>query len=307
MTNQLTRREFLKLCGASSVGFMLAACGVASTPTSTPAPTNTFFPTSTALPTATPTLTSTATATRTSPMTATPRVEILPTLDGYSTILSVDFEDGGYGPLANLYDNKFKRAGLDFGITDYPGKGRVYYGIIDLPSRLISQDGFHRLYPAYWFGKFIEGDVYSSVELMIKSGFQPRAVEMGSVNGVFDIGDNDTTDFHVAFTVNPHQFNGKYYLIPNFPGYNGAARSAGQLVEGAAEFTFDEFHKVDAIMTAADRAVRVFQDGKLISKGVLKPETKVGIAGAHYGEYDADTVTKKELYNDNIVIKVKPK
>ena len=59
----LTRRDFLKLCGTSSVGFALAACGVTPTPTATPLPTSTPNPTSTPLPTATPTATSTATAT----------------------------------------------------------------------------------------------------------------------------------------------------------------------------------------------------------------------------------------------------
>ncbi len=52
----LTRRDFLKLCGSSSVAALLAACGGTPTPTATPAPTLTSLPTSTPLPTATPTL-----------------------------------------------------------------------------------------------------------------------------------------------------------------------------------------------------------------------------------------------------------
>jgi hypothetical protein len=74
---QLTRRDFLRLCGTSSIGLALAACGVTPTPTVTPAPTNTALPTSTALLTATTTLTSTpaptSTATPTRTPTATPR------------------------------------------------------------------------------------------------------------------------------------------------------------------------------------------------------------------------------------------
>jgi GH35 family endo-1,4-beta-xylanase len=66
----LTRRDFLKLLGASSIGLTLVACGVPPTPTATPAPTNTALPTGTALPTATATLTSTPALTSTA--TATP-------------------------------------------------------------------------------------------------------------------------------------------------------------------------------------------------------------------------------------------
>ena len=73
---QLTRRDFLKLCGTSSLGLALAACGVGATPTTTPAPTNTVLPTSTPFPSATATLTSTpaptSTATATATVTSTP-------------------------------------------------------------------------------------------------------------------------------------------------------------------------------------------------------------------------------------------
>jgi endo-1,4-beta-xylanase len=101
--NQLTRRDFLKLCGASSFGLALAACGVAPTPTSTPtltptlAPTNTPLPTITQSPTATVTLTqtpaptNTATPTETPTATATPR---LSTLRDYAD--RIGFEIGVY-------------------------------------------------------------------------------------------------------------------------------------------------------------------------------------------------------------------
>lgn len=70
MTIQITRRDFLKLCGSSSVAAILAACGVASTPS--PALTNTPLPTSTLLPSATPTLTNTPASTSTATVTVTP-------------------------------------------------------------------------------------------------------------------------------------------------------------------------------------------------------------------------------------------
>jgi hypothetical protein len=76
----LTRRAFLRLCGTSSIGFALAACAVAPSPTTipttapAPAPTNTSVPTATAPPTSTPlpTATNSPAATNTPRATATP-------------------------------------------------------------------------------------------------------------------------------------------------------------------------------------------------------------------------------------------
>ncbi|MBI5714263.1 MAG: hypothetical protein HZC38_12700 [Chloroflexi bacterium] len=47
---RLRRRDFLKLCGTSSIGLALAACGVEPTPTVAPTLTNTPAPTATLLP-----------------------------------------------------------------------------------------------------------------------------------------------------------------------------------------------------------------------------------------------------------------
>ena len=97
---QLTRRDFLRMCGTSSIGLALAACGVVPTPTATPAPTITALPTGTPFPTVTatltstpaPTITATATATATSTptptTTATPRP---PTLGDLATALGIGF------------------------------------------------------------------------------------------------------------------------------------------------------------------------------------------------------------------------
>ncbi|MGB9872531.1 MAG: twin-arginine translocation signal domain-containing protein, partial [Anaerolineae bacterium] len=45
---KLSRRDFLKLSGTASLGFILSACGVTQAPTATPSPTATAAPTSTA-------------------------------------------------------------------------------------------------------------------------------------------------------------------------------------------------------------------------------------------------------------------
>ena len=63
---RLTRRDFLKLCGVSSFGLILAACGVTPTPTKTPVPRQTLTITPTPTKTATPTIRPTETPTPTS-------------------------------------------------------------------------------------------------------------------------------------------------------------------------------------------------------------------------------------------------
>ena len=106
---QLTRRDFLRLCGTSSVGLALAACGVAPTPTAAPAPTSTVAPTNTLFPTAitkpiltnTPAPTSTATATAT----ATPRP---PTLRDFASKIKVGTESFRIGTMAD-YGNQYRR------------------------------------------------------------------------------------------------------------------------------------------------------------------------------------------------------
>ncbi len=59
---RLTRREFIKLSGATSLGIALSACGVAPTPTATLAPINAPLPTNTLAPTFTPKPTDSLTA-----------------------------------------------------------------------------------------------------------------------------------------------------------------------------------------------------------------------------------------------------
>lgn len=63
---RLTRRDFLKLCGVSSYGLILAACDVTPTPTPTSVPTQTLTITPTPTKTATPTIRPSETPTPTS-------------------------------------------------------------------------------------------------------------------------------------------------------------------------------------------------------------------------------------------------
>ena len=72
----LTRRNFLRLCGTSSISLALAACGISSTVT--PVPTPIPLPTATVLPFSTPTLIITPTATARSTNTLTPTATRLP-------------------------------------------------------------------------------------------------------------------------------------------------------------------------------------------------------------------------------------
>lgn len=80
-SSKLTRRDFLKLSGAASLGLALSACGIAPTPTS--APTNTLLSTHVLQPTAT----STSTPTVTPSPTATPFPNTLRT---YADLLGIE-------------------------------------------------------------------------------------------------------------------------------------------------------------------------------------------------------------------------
>lgn len=91
---QLTRRDFLRLCGTSSIGLALAACGVTPAPTAAPAPPNTPLPTSTALPTATSTFTNVPAPTSTASGTAT--TTDMPIVVPQSPLTIENFRDGIY-------------------------------------------------------------------------------------------------------------------------------------------------------------------------------------------------------------------
>jgi len=74
---QLSRRDFLKLSGTTSLGLVLSACGFGSTPTPTSTLTNTLRPTQTSTLTRTPIPTDTPKPTQTPKPTATPKPPIL--------------------------------------------------------------------------------------------------------------------------------------------------------------------------------------------------------------------------------------
>ena len=133
-----TRRDFLKLCGSSSIAAILAACGVTPTPTAMPAPTSTALPTNTPLPTATATLTSTPVPTSTATVTATGTPRIF-TLRDYAQ--AIGFEMGvalsRHDPRQmDIYRDQFNT----LLITDLewqrmePTRGRIIYSSKDANS-----------------------------------------------------------------------------------------------------------------------------------------------------------------------------
>ena len=154
---RLTRRDFLRLCGTSSIGLALAACAITPTPTATPTPTSTPAPTNTALPTATPTLTNTslptrtATATATVTATATPRP---PTLRDYADKLKMDigvhlaadsrpdqpFPLPKYREIiANEFNLVVVESGLNWGYWEWQ-RGRPIYNLIDPQVQFAQED-----------------------------------------------------------------------------------------------------------------------------------------------------------------------
>lgn len=173
MTIQITRRDFLRLCGSSSIAAMLAACGVAPTPTTAPTPvsmpTDTPLPASTQPPTATPTLTntplptSTATATATPTLTATPKP---PRLSDFAR--KIGFDIGTTTCYPNTDNANYRDMLLNFTIlgeicatathwTDGPNQKQAF-AFLNKLSRFARDNGmrfsvFHLFAPWEDFGK----------------------------------------------------------------------------------------------------------------------------------------------------------
>ncbi len=294
--NHLTRRDFLRLCTISSTSLFLAACGVAPTPTATPAPTNTPLLTNTALPNLTPTLANTPAPTST----ATP---LKPTItpENRSAIARwfVDFENGW----GDLNSQRSIAEQKNYGIVDYPDRGRVYIGELNLNSRVFTSDGHHRLYPSIWV-PFVGGEIFNALDILIESDYRSESGgELVSLISIFDVGAKSASYYHVSFTVDLVRFGSLYYPLPHFPGYDGKPRIRGTLIPFTTPFSFDKWNRIVAIL-GKDGSVRVYQNGEQISFGIIFSESKVGVAGAHWGLYSGDTLYKMKLYNDNIDLRV---
>ncbi len=121
---RLTRREFIKLSGATSLGIALTACGGAPTSTATFAPTTTPLPTNTPVPTATPTIT--PTATKTPEPTATPQ----PTPEG-PKVKTLIYDRGSFtGSIESQIGNS---SGInEFGRTFLSEKSYLVYVVVQL-------------------------------------------------------------------------------------------------------------------------------------------------------------------------------
>jgi endo-1,4-beta-xylanase len=168
MTKRLSRREFLKLSGASSLGLVLTACGIAPTPTAIPTPTNMPVPTGTSTPTNTlmPTQTSTATVTKTVTPSVTPSVTVTPhpptlreladkrgfrigTFWGGTNATSEDFER-----IATLVTREFNFAGIYQAMDlSQPRKGdfQLIY-LRDLAKRAEQNGMGIFVHPVIWAG-----------------------------------------------------------------------------------------------------------------------------------------------------------
>jgi endo-1,4-beta-xylanase len=179
----LTRRDFIRLCGTSSIGLALAACGVTPTltpPTATPAPTNTVPPASTPLPTNTqtstatatltntPAPTNTATPTATPTVTATPRPPTLRELAGRRNF-NIGVLFGGYGfrdyyaQLTGIQTREFNLAMnyWDMGEAQ-PKQGEFDFSPLDNDIPICIKNGMKVLvHPLVW---------YSVVPDWVKSG-----------------------------------------------------------------------------------------------------------------------------------------
>lgn len=132
---RLSRRDFLKIAGAASLGGILSACGVDQIST----PTKTLFPTLTLIPTVTPTRTPTQSPTPTTTVSSTPTPRLI-TLRDYASAIGfyIGVLGGGYGfrdsydAITNLQQQEFNATINYLGWDDVePEKERHNWGPTD--------------------------------------------------------------------------------------------------------------------------------------------------------------------------------
>ncbi|MBI4738592.1 hypothetical protein HY772_03375 [Candidatus Woesearchaeota archaeon] len=241
---RLTRREFIKLSSATSLGIALSACGVAPTPSATLAPTNTPLPTNTLAPTATstttPTITPAPTPTSTPLPTATPKPRFQ-----WVTNFDNGLSGFGYDAIRRVDSNSF------FEIVDDPTgskRGKVYRGIVKgAPPNLPQAGGKHRPYPDTYYS-FQEGPYSAEVEVYIYSDIQYSGLSDGhilSVLGAFNGSPIDYKDYSVQVQVNLRDVNGVPRLTLMLPiAVESSDQIAAPYLPDAPIFTYTEWHTV---------------------------------------------------------------
>lgn len=278
-------------------------------PTNTPTATATYTPTSTSTPTVTPTPTSTSTRTPTPLPTPTPK----PVFHWEATF------ERGYADFG--YDGSGRFGQFSYGeiVPDPTGSGRgmVFRGIVNGPPPPTpiggpvpgGPDGSHRAYPTKYF-QFIPGPCAQEFDVYVYSDIQPAIasgpstwINLGDLWGGSEPGSNisnhPTIPAHVGLTSS----RGISFLKASTQGL------AGDPIQDSSPsmvlFPFNTWVRIRVELNA-DRMVRVYQDGLLVSKVQLHKDSLVGTIGGHWGLYAGGNFRKLTILNDNITIDVYP-
>ena len=277
-----------------------------ATATATPTLTNTLVPTNTATATATttplPSLTNTPTRTSSPTHTSTPTITPTPTNTPIPKFeWRLDYENGFtglfvFGKEAKADNSDADSPWMQGGITEVvadptnSGKGHVQRSAIGSggnPPKWESPDWLvYRLYPgpAFPFKPApceTREDVWVSRELL-DTGTQGRNYFVVGPD-VFDKWPRDGGEWSSAIqaVIQNSLFGGRVYLRLKLLS---SPSQFPPLEPNAPEFTPDQWHIV-SIFVGQNREIRLYQDGFLVSKGILPEEKRVGTIGGHPGLY----------------------
>lgn len=282
--SSISRRDFLKLSGAASLGLALSACGSTQEPSATPRLTNT--PRSTATPrptqTSTPTVTPTRTptATRTSTLTPTPRP--------YQVIFSGNFDDGAVVVGGNpKYWNNLHTQGAKVELIEYEGRGKVMKASVFGRSKNEGNGWFRRGYYDWFNGPYpfaetipapcaISCDVLTSHQL-ISQNAKPAASLLSFHSREISTG---KPEFAAGLNIGA----GGEYL-----GLQFHSRNRDGWITCTKLFIADIFINL-MLVIEMDGRVLPYMDGKLALKDsnqapVIYPGFEVGLDDGHSGLY----------------------
>jgi|SRR3989338_106144 len=271
------------------------------TPRPSPSATVTFTPTATETETPTPTVTAKPSDTPTPTETPQPIFHWETSFDNGLTGFT-----GGLGRVSQggvPGSNDVAQYALVSGDQDLVaiGRGLVYKAVI---TGVSPYDQAQRPYPDKYFN-FQQGPYSTDFDLFVNSSAS-TSIDNGqdqwvSVYSSFDKASGN--DWHAAVTINLRRKDGQVFLSAYTFG-NGSKYDEDRSVPSQnLAFPFDKWVKV-RVEVGADRIIRVYQDGHLVSSLTLDSNVLLGTAGGHWGAYTGKNVDDLVLYNDNIILNV---
>lgn len=271
----------------------------------TPLPTVTLTPKPSATRTWTslPTITFTPTASETPTPTETPVPKY---------IWISDFENG----MASYLGQEQVTYGGTITVIDDPtnsGHGKVLYSYHHGETPIETRTGERniRLHAGITFPDFLRGSYSASVDVYLYGNISPAP-------------DHPWTEHDCSFLSDFTYFTGakigdlKYgkadvltlFVVPDDRGKNVLTHRTFDkkhksvqptyVNPNAPEFFYDRWHRINYVVSS-DRTVSIFQDGILVTKGIIPDDMQVGIMGTHAGFY-GEIFDHAEMLVDNHIV-----